>query len=487
MLHNIIIKENESTEVAKQGRYINVVSATDEVDIVIRTTNDRTINTKIVTGMAFPVSEGFKSVSFSSRTPQQMKIWLADFPLTYAPIESKIVGSSSLVSSVVKASYGGAKQIIAERIGRKGLIMSSSKPVFIGSSQVTSNSAIKIEANQNFEIETQAAIWGYSDDITDKIEEIGDLSKGVQDDVNVFWAGANINKGFVTYLKGVDKYAVSKGNSVYLYAIGDEYRNATCSMTGRAEYFAKKSNGDLVVIQNTTLHVISDLDGTLTSIPTAVPAGVQGMAVNRNNDDIAVFKDASFEVQTGNISGALSVISHPLTGTPDDRIVNIEYTSTGKLILFSDNYCCISDDNGVSFGLAIDLPSPMSRIGKSVSVDEINGEIYYTDTFGDLRKSANNGLSFELVKSPVWGFGIDAISAIGGVVTITNLEGLSFSVDNGASWTDILFGGSYGYCGGIVISKDGIVTSHNKDTKLFGANEVIEVGGLNVVVMEEVN
>jgi hypothetical protein len=493
MLHNVLLKAGFSTEIAKQGRFLNVVLAAGEVEARIRLVTGEVLQTNIVSGMAFPVSQGFISVSFLSGETQKVKVWLGDLPLTYSPIESKIVGSTALISTVAKASFGDAKQLLPERVGRKSLTINSSKSLFVGSSDVRPSSAIEIPANTNFTLDTQAALWGYSSDKTDKTQLVADLSKGLVDEPSVFFAGVNVNKGFITYMDYIGMYAlVGGGGFLELRGINEtEYKTLITDVDGNGT-FGRFSNGDLVCYKNTSLKVISALDGTLRSIGTFFPASTDRITVDSNSDNIASFQSASMVLHTGNEINGLTEKAHPLTSTPDVKLVSLIYSATGKLIILSLNHYCISPDNGLTWGLVQDLPSNYGQASVgSLGADMLSGAIYYGDVNGDLYKSSNDGVSFELVKVSALGWSglpmIEAIHCVGDSVAITNGGGTCYSLDGGETWVDIIYDAYQSTVNGIVISPDGILSTHRKRHRYLKASSTALVGGLSVRVLEEIN
>ena len=66
MLENILINAGLHTEIAKQGKFISVVLAAGTVRARIRKVGGQVLATNLVSGMAFPVPEGFESVAFRS-------------------------------------------------------------------------------------------------------------------------------------------------------------------------------------------------------------------------------------------------------------------------------------------------------------------------------------------------------------------------------------------------------------------------------------
>jgi hypothetical protein len=492
MLHNVLLKAGFSTEIAKQGKFLNVVLAAGEVEARIRLITGEVLQTNIVSGMAFPVSQGFISVSFLSSETQKVKVWLGDLPLTYSPIESKIVGSTALISTVAKASFGDAKQLLPERVGRKSLTINSSKSLFVGSSDVRPSSAIEIPANTNFTLDTQASLWGYSSDKTDKTQLVTDLSRGLGDEQGVFYEGVNSPKGFITYLENISMYAVVAGGFLTLRGIDENYYKPQTTDVGGNGVFGRFSNGDLVCFKSNSLKVISVLDGTLRAVSGFFTNSPSQLHVDSNSDNIASFPNASMVLHTGNESNGLTEKAHPLTGTPDIKLENAVYSATGRLIIFSLNHYCMSDDNGATWGLVQDLPSNYGTVaGTSVSADMLSGAIYYGDVNGDLYKSQNNGVSFEKVKVSALGWTglpkIEAIHCVGDSIAISNGGGICYSVNGGETWVDIIFTSYQQTAGGIVISPDGILTTHNKSYKYFKGISTSLVGGLSVRVLEEIN
>jgi len=491
MLKNILIKTGFATEIAVQGKFINVVLATGEINARIRLDSGQIFETKLVSGMGFEVAEGFKSVSFESDTTQQTKIWMGNIPLSYTPIESKIVGSSTLVSQKYSVGYGDAKQLVAERIGRKNITFSASKDFYIGSSSVSALTAIRVPANTNFTMETQASVWAYSADAADKVKVIADLTKGLQAEKIMFTGDAGLSKGFISYLEALQKYAVVSGGYLTLYSLNDtSYTSYTTAVTS-TKTFGRFSNGDIATINGSNLAVISQVDGTLRN-NAIVASGMNHIAINSINDDIAVFEYSAMTLYAGNETAGLTARSHPLTGTADTYMRGAIYTLTNNLIIFSDNYYAISTDNGVTWGAALSLPAQYGATnGYSFALNELNGDIYYGDVSGNLYRSQNDGVSFNIIKSPALGADgfpmLDSVFAAGDTIVISNGTGYCYTTDGGLTWIDTIFSTYHQAQGGALVTNDGVFLNYYNNITGFMANSTVVVGGMSVAALEQIN
>ena len=491
MLHNIRIEKGLSTELAVQGSFINVVFCAGEIDVRIRLMNEQVFQTKLVSGMAFPVPSGFKSVSVSSEVSQQTRIWLSSLPLNYSPIDAKLVGSSALISTSVKAAYGPPREIVPIRIGRKKMTINASKTMFIGSESVTTSSAIEIPANTNFQMETQAAVWGYSIDPADKVEMVVDLTKGLMPEAPVFFGGGSVNKGFIVYLKGAGKYAVNIGGGVYIYDANEsKYVGKLADAKSNSAGFL--ANGDVVILSGSVFKIISQADGTVSGNLGRAPTSTTYFSVHKESGKIVASLYSTMQLHVGTIDGDFVLKPNPLSGTPDTYLRDAIYTSTGRIFIMSDNYYATSDDDGNTFSAVQDLPAKYGTSSEGrVVMNSLNGDIYYGDIIGNLYRSNDDGFTFHLLKvSTLKWTGlpkIEAIAGVGDMIAITNGSGVSYSTNNGVSWTDIIFDTFQHSAGGIVISIHGILTTHNRSYKIFRGLSVAAVGGLNVRILEEAN
>ena len=149
MLHNILLQAGIQTEIAKKGKFINVVLAAGEITARIRHIDGGVLETKLISGMAFPVPEGFASVGLTSDVSQQTKVWLGDMPLTYSPSESVVVGSRALSSHGVELYHNQITEILPARNGRGKITLQADKEFHLAGAGGTLNNAIKIPAGEN--------------------------------------------------------------------------------------------------------------------------------------------------------------------------------------------------------------------------------------------------------------------------------------------------------------------------------------------------
>lgn len=162
MLHNVLIKANKHTEIAKQGKFINIVLASGELSARIRMGDGQIFETKLISGMSFPVPQGYVSVAFTSETSQQTRIWLGDLPLTYSPLDSKIVGSSSAQTTESEVYYNTFTEVLPARVGRQKAILYCAEDFYFGGQGVTYANAMKHNANTPLQLDTQAPILAFS-------------------------------------------------------------------------------------------------------------------------------------------------------------------------------------------------------------------------------------------------------------------------------------------------------------------------------------
>jgi hypothetical protein len=489
MLYNIKINAGQYTEEAKQGKFINLIFADGEITARIRMMDGQVFQTPIVSGMSFPVPVGFVSVSFSGSETQQIRVWLSNLPLDYVSNETKAVGSSVLRSSVGAVGFGSPVQLMPVSIGRKKITLNPEKAIFIGALNTTASSAIPLKANENFTIETQGAVYGFSDNKADKVKEIADLSQGVlEPDSEVFWADTNINKGSLTYLSGADRYISFVGNQLYVRDVNSNtYISPITDISGDGD-FGRMMNDDVVYFQVTHLRIINNNDATLRSVMSFFAAAPSHITVNPTNDFIfssrGNFTDGGFE------SDGAAVIDNPIANSSDNTIQGCRYSPSGLLIIISDNYFCTSADDGVTWSALRNLPVMYKVVGgqTTLTANELNGYFYYAATDDNVYFSADGGVSFSLFKENpfVNNALITGIHAIGNSVALIAYNGLSYT-DDGVNWSETESGNRGSSSFGVCISPDGIVGSFKSDSFLFKGISTAVVGGVNVRILEEAN
>jgi hypothetical protein len=159
MLFNIKLTAGRFTEVAKQGRHINLVLAAGELTVRALTSEGQIMETQMIAGMSFPFQSDYSKVAFSSDSDQQVKVWLAMFPLTYSPDTSREVGSSSVQSTYAEAYSGAPQLLLPASVGRNKVTVSPSADILIGGVNLDTKNGIPIATGQVFELKTQGAVY----------------------------------------------------------------------------------------------------------------------------------------------------------------------------------------------------------------------------------------------------------------------------------------------------------------------------------------
>jgi len=490
MLHNILLSADLSTEITKQGKFVNVVLAAGEITARIRMMDDSTLETKLVSGMAFPVLQGYKSVSFVSDVDQQTKIWLGDLPLTYSPLDSKLVGSSAVSSISGQVFSGENSLLLPAKVGRNKVTISPSKDIFLGGVGLSPESAIKIMANTIFSLNTQGAVYAYEDSGNYKKTYTASfnesdlvLSKDLTT-TNPFQTIAKNNSGTeflcteasstTLFRMALDDLSllgtVAIGRSVvgYYNVVQDGYLYMST---------ANGVEGYLTAVDLTDYTVSHTLIDPLKSFERFDFYGSKKVFVDRSNAaPYSVYFDAGAGEGIVSVSGITGVSGYCYAAI---------ITNTGKIIASFLNNFAVSTDNGATWSVSL---TPGTSLGeKQMTVDRKTGNIFFLSSTSVLYRSTDDGVSWGVM--PISLNIAQAVISNQGTIVATGYN-LFVSMDSGGSWIEADSTGVAPSIRGAVVGKGEIFTVKKSGavrTVSAFTGDVVEVGGLPVAIMQEVN
>jgi len=478
MLHNILLKAGEYTEIAKQGKFLNVVLAAGEITVRIRMSDLSTFETKLISGMSFPTEKEFQSVAFTSDTSQQTKVWVGDLPLSYSPMNSKVVGSSALRSGFGRSFYGEPSVLLGAESGRGKVTLSSLEDFFVGGKGVTKDSAIKIDAGSVFSISTQGAIYSFTDNQSDIRKEVGEPSIPL----SFIDSELVVSGGSCLYYSSFDDTLIfRKSGSIKRISatkphvsLSDLHSNvhARIERKGNKLFFL---GGSPVALR--TIDLVTGEDEILL----LQAGGIYGSwAINKNEKFAHYYSyGAVKKLFVGDGVGGLVERNLPVvTGT---EIKGIFVTDDGGIYIHSDTHIVRSIDDGVSWGQEV-------NVGFSLWWDcfysDYNGAVYCSvNSSSQIYKSINNGESWNLFDESE------------GIIYLFLLESAAiyecfgdrvrFSIDGGVSWVEFAV---LSRVIGVCAAENGIFYVLHLDGSLsrYAADLVVK-GGLSVAIMSEVN
>jgi hypothetical protein len=489
MLNNIKINAGLSTEVAKKGRHINVVLAAGEIEVRIRQESGNVLQTRLVSGMSFEVPSGFVSVGFTSDISQQTKVWLSDLPLTYSPLDSKIVGSNAVDSVTRKALYNEVSELVPARSGRAAATIYASSDLFVGGVGLTKANAIKVPANTPYKLSTQGIINAYTDDPTKKAKSVIKLN-GTPTVLQQVDVGAAL--GGLFYSAPLDMVFYRQGGSYKKVSAVDLISgdSTLSNVTSVQHNDVFDYEGYLYVLTYFGLKIsIAKIDiETGISQETALGDISSSSLLDWHFDGgkVALINALSTAVElwVGDVDG-LTKRTPPITGA----LKVVRWCADGALVVLSNDYSIRSLDGGVTWQPEVALPVfAMANTSPTVRTDMLTGAMYAAAS-GVLRKSLDNGATWLDIAS----FGsVDYLQCSGDVIYITSLSGgiprLYYSEDGGNSFltlTDLLTSIITRYIA--VASTGALYVGDNNGVITSIGGELAIVGGLDVAVMSEVN
>jgi hypothetical protein len=497
MLHNVLLKADIQTEMAKQGKFINVVLAAGEINARIRYDDGGVLETKLVSGMAFPVPKGFVSVGFSSDISQQCKIWLGFLPLTYSPNEQKVVGSSSMQSLGVNLFYNQITEILPARSGRGKLTLQADKDFRLGGVGSNLNNSIKIAAGTLFEFSTQGAVFGYSVDTSDLSKVATNLGATPQIDIAADVMNARVDNAIYNPVT----------DEVITPTVSGYYRLPASTLATRTQV----NLGGYNTIHTATAHPTSEgfyLFGTKLKVVWAIYisfanysiisevelgtmffAGIQFVSVTGER---VLFSDSRYCL-TANLDGT----NKQITDVANDGLTHVGsgvINLDGEIVLAWGNSWAVTPDYGVTWNVGA-FPAAVRHELNSISVDPVTGNVYVPAAGGlGFYESFDGGRSWVLVAIPSLGFTnnpISALKVINGHVYAANNHGFYYYNSDNGEWVGIDLNQAY-FAVNLTVGTNGVVylmsAGGSATAKLASiAGDAILVGGMQVNVLAENN
>jgi len=491
MLHNILLKAGEYTEIAKQGKFLNVVLAAGEITARIRMNDLSTFETKLVSGMAFPVPQGFQSVAFFSDTSQQTKIWLGNLPLTYAPMESKVVGSSALQSRKEKTFFNKPTITVESASGRGKIILQAEKDFFVGGAGMSISNSVKVKSGDLFSLNTQGAIYTYSGDDEDKEVLTSDILP-LNNSSAVDFGAAQVHAPLYNHI--TDEVIFFSGGVVSRIDRG-LLSSSIVIVTGLESNTTTPNQRPFIDNDNLVLFgfksgdfcksVISLVDYSLEIVPLVVSAPFTIFQTVFNHGDEFLVLDglATKKIYKGNLDGAstVEVINSPLTASKNGFLL-----ADGGVCVVDNDYARlhVTHDNGVTWVIRL-LPGGITYGHWLVCCDAVRGYILYAkDSVSGFYLSKDNALSWEYI-SIVSGKSLYSLYCVDGVVFCGLGGGVAvYDVDTLSS-EEI---GDLGNVLGFTPSSAGLAFADGGAGTLLEFSGVQKtVGGMGISILEEIN
>jgi len=495
MLNNISIKAGEFTEITKQGSNINVVLAAGEITVRIRFKSGQVQQTKLVSGMSFDTLESYISVAFSSDVSQKVKVWLSDMRLTYSPIESRNVGSSAIDSSSEMVYYATPNELISAQSGRGKVTINSKEDIYIGGTNLNAENAIKVSANENFELSTQGAIFAYSlnknlqPKQTTRIQNVEDLTFTnhiagwekihVNSELGVMYAVNSLDSS-------VKKIRLSDMTTQKIYSHSGQGRmHDQNSKSGAFEQY----DGSLFFVVskagNTSLMKIDLENDLLTEVSklSSVGGDIQDLYMDIGGGKIS----AVIEISGTNkvFAGDLNSISESTLTLTDEPLCHVWVTDQ-HLIVYAGATQSSSHDGGVTWEPVIGTEH---SIRNGVFRDKVSGKIYHFQQYEHYESV--DGISWWSVYRTG---GYNTFSAfVSGDVRISVGERNLIYVDGNNEPQvyniNTKTGLAVNSCRSVSVGGDGkwYVIDGSKGLFVFSGATVEQVGGLPVAIMSEVN
>jgi hypothetical protein len=498
MLNNIKLNAGAYTELAITGRFINIVLAAGEIQARMRLKNGSTFQTKLVSGMSFELPEGFVSAAFLSETAQQTKIWLSNLPLTYSPLEAKMVGSNAIKSSHSKVGYGAPQLLASATAGRGKITVSGKEDFFIGGEGVNALSAVLVPAYTPVTLNTQGAIYGYTDQ-----PEKAVMKTATADSVEDFkfqtlipYAGFTVI--FYSDLTG-SYYTISGGGiqerSVVDYTVIKTYpisENGDVVDTDNSACPSYIEHGGLfyiVIAANSGMHLIT-FDPVEQVIKETKLTAASGkvidykLDVERNKLTMLIDFDGVDKL----FDGSLDAISEK--AVPEISIYGLRailVMGDNEYILYGYDFYAKSIDSGVTWAAKQPMAFNFSYWG-GVTLDKTTGYVIASSQFSAFRSVDGENWTEVYAFSGnkyQWFVGGGQVYAVGELNMI-------FSNDGGNTWGSLSL--SPWYTGANNATNDVFPTAsgqlfiiNNSEGTLRFGGDVSVSGGINVALLEEIN
>lgn len=496
MLFNVKINAGQSTEIAKQGRHINMVLAAGEINVRAMTAEGQVTETKVIAGMSFSYQSDYSRVAFSSDVSQQIKVWIAMFPLTYAPDSTREVGSAA-VSSTYKEAYSGTPQILLEaETGRNQVTISPSVDILVGGVGLTIKNGIPVQAGQAFTLKTQGAIYGletsgaypptvsteaaFSDFAAPTIVPKLNTRKMVVSNAinNEYWLN---NNGATIDRYNADNHELSGSFTaqgatmlcVRRYDIGDYFEWGRTHNIGLAARWIR--------VHKTTLAVTTTDIGFGEAAYTAYHNGVR-MVLNRASGEIYLSNDGV----TWGVSGV------PCPYPTPAQVKGIDFDSANNIYVITSSNLYKSVDDGATWtSVVLVYPLDTESGWSLMAINKNNDAIYYVSDFANhsLVYSVDGGVTFinTGIQSGSGGSGVSAnyVDFFGDTLFISGATKMyQYNESIGLATYDREEGSQIH---SIWPGDDGRIYWSSTPNLYVVQGELVQSGGVPVAIMSEVN
>ncbi|PHR87954.1 MAG: hypothetical protein COA78_36785 [Blastopirellula sp.] len=492
MIHNIGIQAGVWTRMAQVGVWITSILATGDLRIRAEKPDGSVFETELVSGMTFDVKGGYHSVSFLSSVSQSAKIWMSENQLNWTPAESRMVGSSALVSSVGSVYYGAPTELLAATVGRGRITINPTEDIYIGGVGFSSASAIKIDGGSLFELRTQGALFAYSLNAnsvpvySSVVNELATLTEAAG------YGGLYGGGGSLEMAGGSASYpgrVYSVGGSKVVSVTNDANRVGSTvydAIDGWLDSRAIVVNGIYYVLKVVTaspserwLVAIDMSDGTYTETLVythTVSGGIIDWAFDGVNIAIGVEHKV---VAYGPISGPLIARAVPASL---DSCSSIHILNDGALFVADGNTCTYSDDGGVTY-------SAYAAIGNNSYISnlvEYDGDALYVMQGSAIRKSIDKGVSWHQVHATS-DSGFRSMVVKAGVIAAISFDNVHAQKADGTFVVLPILGLTGANASGVGFTATGEIYFYNNgDFKILHGKPIIS-GGVSVAMLEEVN
>lgn len=490
MLKRVLISAGKTTTIAKEGNHVNVVLAAGTINARVQLKSGQVFETNLVSGMAFESPEPYVSVGFSSDTSQQCEIWLSNIPLTYSPVDARIVGSSAVESLVAEVYSGSAEILLEARSGRNKITVSPKADILIGGADLNAKNGIPVAAGAVFEFNTQGAVYGL--DITGSYP--ASIGAVVTDsDINnptVIQLAARprlifsrtSNGEFVTNHDGMGwtRYNAQTGALIATLNLvdpssetgkEDETNFYCCSIVGNKPHFATINKADLTF-------TVEDI-------------GAAAFATGRRFDVFGgkrvVYNETTKTVFVSANGGPWVQGAATTTATCSKGVA---LNSNGDIYCLASGQIEVSRDDGATWAIIPLAQGAAGGTAVALVIDKSTDTIY-TGMDSILRRSLDDGNTFEDI-GVVDDFGnnIEELVERGGTVVASCDAGFIVARTDSSG----LYSGSFNFpeftfnSFGAGIGDDGVVRIGRDNNEVYAVQgERVLSGGLEVAIMAEVN
>lgn len=477
------IKVGEVNEINLTGRFIKILDCTGELDIAIFKGGRKIIDTMALSNFEF-INAEFDKITVMAAVNQQYRMWVSEYRMAYNPLKSTSVGSAGLKSSSKSVAFGEPQLLAAEDAGRKAITINAAKPIKIGGYGVGVSSAVGIPANTPFKLETQAAIYAFSEDKDDSIRVLTDLSGDIQE-THTIEKGGNKLGIFYNPIKKYTYMINHTGLRAGLHLLNEHTLDMSSKLTEvHGDSVSLIDTGDFIGVSpsNAQNVVLINGDTFVQTVRGTVGYSISFLGVTKTGKWVALDYGLS---NAKSYNGELIETIEPPSMVKPKVIVSVGE----RVLLFGENSCALTDDCGVTWTYTT-LPESLkgSTINFNVVVDELTGDVLYTGAEGNIWISKNKGLSFE-PKFLVSDGGVLGCAAMGGAYAAITMSKIYYEsgsgsgvVNNGGIWfpTGTIKSLSFSNTGHLVVGE-------NEKWRFWSTDEYIEVGGAMVALLSEVN